>query len=309
MSRLPTGRSRAVTVLAVISVIVGLWPALGRAQTPTPEPVIDSAPRLVGFSTKATIRGHLEDGTPGDEVLLQRRRGERDWNTVAERTVSSDEHFKFRRRDMRKSTFYRLVWKDEATGVRTKSDTARVEVRPRLTFRVKPRHVYRGRRVRIAGHLLPTLRERRKVTVEQRVHGRWNAVKRLAVRGGDFSGRIHARHRGHRKLRLVFGGDKISARAKNTKPYTIYEPDPATWYGPGFYGNRTACGQTLTTGTLGVAHRTLPCGTSVSLLYRGRTVTVRVIDRGPYSSADWDLTRRTAERLRFSGKDDVGVTR
>ena len=56
----------------------------------------------------------------------------------------------------------------------------------------------------------------------------------------------------------------------------------ASWYGPGFYGNRTACGQTYTPEIVGVAHRTLPCGTLVVLEYGGRTMTVPVIDRGPY---------------------------
>ncbi len=84
----------------------------------------------------------------------------------------------------------------------------------------------------------------------------------------------------------------------------------ATWYGPGFYGNSTACGKTLTTETLGVAHRSLPCGAKVSILYHGRSITVSVIDRGPYSgSANWDLTQETAERLGFSGTDEIGVTR
>ena len=76
------------------------------------------------------------------------------------------------------------------------------------------------------------------------------------------------------------------ARAAATLPLL---PDPATagiviasWYGPGFYGNRTACGQTYTPEIVGVAHRTLPCGTLVVLEYRGRTMTVPVIDRGPY---------------------------
>jgi hypothetical protein len=66
-------------------------------------------------------------------------------------------------------------------------------------------------------------------------------------------------------------------------------PDPptggiviASWYGPGFYGNRTACGQTYTPEIIGVAHRTLRCGTLIELEYRGRTLTVPVIDRGPY---------------------------
>ena len=308
MSRLPTGRSRAATVLLAISVTLGLWPAMGLAQTPVPQPVIDRAPALVGFGKTATIRGHLKDGSAGQKVLLQQRRGEREWNTVARRTVSGEESFTFNRLDMRKSTFFRLVWKDEATDAKTKSDTRRVEVRPRLTFRVRPKDVFAGRRVRITGHLFP-IHGGRRVIVQQRVHGRWNTLKRLGVFHGDFAGRIEARNKGHRKLRIVFTGDKISSNAKNTQPYTIYESDLATWYGPGFYGNSTACGQTLTQNTLGVAHRTLPCGTRVSLLYRGRTVTVQVIDRGPYSSADWDLTRETADRLNFSGKEYIGVTR
>ena len=56
----------------------------------------------------------------------------------------------------------------------------------------------------------------------------------------------------------------------------------ASWYGPGFYGNRTACGQVYTPELLGVAHLTLPCGTLLTLTYGGRMMTVQVIDRGPY---------------------------
>jgi rare lipoprotein A (peptidoglycan hydrolase) len=74
----------------------------------------------------------------------------------------------------------------------------------------------------------------------------------------------------------------------------------ATWYGPGFYGNGMACGGTLTTRTFGIAHRTLPCGTLVKLRYRGRSVAVRVVDRGPYSGASIDLTGRTRDYLRFA---------
>jgi rare lipoprotein A (peptidoglycan hydrolase) len=55
-----------------------------------------------------------------------------------------------------------------------------------------------------------------------------------------------------------------------------------SWYGPGFYGNKTACGQTYTPEILGVAHLTLPCGTRLTLSYGHRSITVTVIDRGPY---------------------------
>lgn len=65
----------------------------------------------------------------------------------------------------------------------------------------------------------------------------------------------------------------------------------ASWYGPGLYGGRTACGQVLTTGLLGVAHRTLPCGTPVTLRYGSTTITVPVVDRGPYvRSREFDLS-------------------
>jgi rare lipoprotein A len=74
----------------------------------------------------------------------------------------------------------------------------------------------------------------------------------------------------------------------------------ATWYGPGLYGRRTACGQRLGRSTLGVAHRSLPCGTNVTLYYRGHFATVPVIDRGPHArGVTWDLTAATARSLGF----------
>jgi hypothetical protein len=69
-----------------------------------------------------------------------------------------------------------------------------------------------------------------------------------------------------------------------------------SWYGPGFYGQHTACGQILTTTLLGTAHRTLPCGTLVTFRNpsNGRTITVPVVDRGPYvAGRNWDLTYAT----------------
>ena len=66
-----------------------------------------------------------------------------------------------------------------------------------------------------------------------------------------------------------------------------------SWYGPGFYGKRTACGYAMTQELVGVAHRTLPCGTRVTFRNpaNGRTITTKVVDRGPYvSGRDWDLT-------------------
>jgi rare lipoprotein A len=76
----------------------------------------------------------------------------------------------------------------------------------------------------------------------------------------------------------------------------------ATWFGPGFYGQTTACGQKLTPAVVGVANRTLPCGTLVKFGYKGRAATVPVIDRGPYAhnGAQWDLTTEAAHALGMS---------
>ncbi|HXD55199.1 MAG TPA: septal ring lytic transglycosylase RlpA family protein [Solirubrobacteraceae bacterium] len=89
-----------------------------------------------------------------------------------------------------------------------------------------------------------------------------------------------------------------AAPAASATTPAVHPTGVATWFGPGFYGKKTACGQTLTPSVVGVANRTLPCGTLVKVGYRDRTVTVPVLDRGPYSHiASWDLTAGAAHAL------------
>lgn len=81
----------------------------------------------------------------------------------------------------------------------------------------------------------------------------------------------------------------------------------ATWYGPGLYGRDTACGNLLSPETIGVAHRSLPCGTTVKFVYHGHSIVTQVIDRGPYTRGNsWDLTLAAARALHF---DKVGSGR
>ena len=92
------------------------------------------------------------------------------------------------------------------------------------------------------------------------------------------------------------GAPRPAVRLPATKAIVreTWRLDPEiSWYGPGFYGNRTACGVVvLQRETIGVAHRTLPCGTRVTFRYNGKTVVTRVIDRGPYVAGRiFDLTR------------------
>ena len=58
----------------------------------------------------------------------------------------------------------------------------------------------------------------------------------------------------------------------------------ASWYGPGFYGNRTASGEVYRPGTMTAAHRSLPFGTKVRVtnLWNGRSAVIRINDRGPF---------------------------
>ena len=98
---------------------------------------------------------------------------------------------------------------------------------------------------------------------------------------------------------------RVSGSESVTRRVTVYRPAAASYYGPGLYGGALACGGTLEPGTLGVAHKWLPCGTKVRLRYRGRSVTVPVVDRGPYvAGRDFDLTEATKQRLHFP---DTGV--
>jgi rare lipoprotein A (peptidoglycan hydrolase) len=90
-----------------------------------------------------------------------------------------------------------------------------------------------------------------------------------------------------------------SAPAVTHHPKTGTGAQIATWFGPGFYGQKTACGQTMSPVIVGVASRTLPCGTLVLVNYKGHRLTVPVIDRGPYANngATWDLTWGAASAL------------
>ncbi len=80
-----------------------------------------------------------------------------------------------------------------------------------------------------------------------------------------------------------------------------------SWYGPGFYENRLPCWPWLKAqglpiqflpDTWGVAHKSLPCGTIVILTHGANTVTVPVVDRGPYiAGREFDLSPRVKSAL------------
>ena len=164
-----------------------------------------------------------------------------------------------------------------------------------------------GHTTRFRGSLEP----RRIVALQtRRTDGSWRQVATTRTAGdGSFVARWRADTLGPATVRAILAGAGAQAAASPlTAQLTVYRPARATWYGPGFYGRRTACGQTMSHALLGVAHRTLPCGTPVAVYFRGHTVTVPVVDRGPFANgARYDLTAATAQAVGMTGTSTVGV--
>ncbi len=131
--------------------------------------------------------------------------------------------------------------------------------------------------------------------------------------GGSFTVVWNTNHIGRFQFRVVLeqGGVIRAASASPTVTAIVYLPAIASWYGgSSMNGDPTACGYVLRAKTFGVANRTLPCGTLVALYYRGRSIIVPVIDRGPYANhANWDLTAATAKALGmyYAGVATIGA--
>ena len=142
-------------------------------------------------------------------------------------------------------------------------------------------------------------------SLQIRRRGAWRTIDRDRTTA---TGRyvLRARFRGTMTApaRVVSG-----AESRRLGRLNVYRYANASWYGPGLYGNKLGCGGTLAPGRLGVAHKSLPCGSRVTLRHRGRTVSVRVIDRGPYvGGREYDLTEATARKLRFRGHGAILTT-
>ncbi|HEV2058760.1 MAG TPA: septal ring lytic transglycosylase RlpA family protein [Solirubrobacteraceae bacterium] len=144
-------------------------------------------------------------------------------------------------------------------------------------------------------------------------HG-WRNVARARVRSSDrFSIDWKADRMGRISLRAVLTGRRSASASSAAGPIAkvmVYRRAMATYYGPGFFGRQTACGQTLTPDMHGVAHKELPCGALVAITYRRRDIVVPVIDRGPFHAGfSWDLTQATADALAFTGTGEIGYAR
>ena len=85
----------------------------------------------------------------------------------------------------------------------------------------------------------------------------------------------------------------------------------ASWYGPGFHGRKTANGERYNMNALTAAHRSLPFGTRVRVTNRnnGKSVVVRINDRGPYAGGRViDLSRGAAQAVSMMGSGVIPVS-
>jgi rare lipoprotein A len=124
---------------------------------------------------------------------------------------------------------------------------------------------------------------------------------------GRFRLRYVARHLTSERVRLRFAGERFARPAhRPLGRLNVYRLAGASWYGG---GGGLACGGSLTSSTLGVANKTLPCGTLVTLRYQGHSVRVPVIDRGPFvAGREFDLTEATKRALGFGDTGQVWST-
>ena len=201
--------------------------------------------------------------------------------------------------------------KTEAQGTKTTSGPKAGIATAALSARTVRTHVVAGRRAVVSGVLRPQ-GAGKVVTVQRKGRHGWRTIARDRTNTrGLYRMAFRPRRIGSAALRVRFGGDAHATPArKRIGRLNVYRRAFVSWYGPGLYGNKLGCGGTLTPGTLGVAHKTLPCGTRLTLRYRGRSVRVRVIDRGPYvGGREFDLTAATKQRLRFGSTGYVLATR
>lgn len=185
------------------------------------------------------------------------------------------------------------------------SPTATTAAASGVELKLGDENVLAGDKVRIEGDVVPGGAR----TVEIDVDGK--KVKELeSAPDGSFQGRWRPETPGIYKLEAIVKGAGVAPVSSGHERLNAYRAVQASYYGPGLYGGHLACGGVLTPGKLGVANKTLPCGAKVTLHHGDRTVTVRVIDRGPYvGNRVYDLTAATKNKLGFGSTGIVLATK
>ncbi len=195
--------------------------------------------------------------------------------------------------------------------VSTAPVTIAIDVRTAIKVRGSQLNVLEGHPASVTGKLLgdPAGLPGREVLLPALGSHGWRTLAHTRTgANGRFRLRYVPRATTSEQVRLRFGGDAEDLPAhRRLGRLNVYRLAEASWYGG---GGEMACGGELTSATMGVANKTLPCGTEVTLRYDGRSVRVAVIDRGPYvAGREFDLTEATKQALGFGGVGEVWSTR
>ena len=289
-------RRRRLAALALLPLATTAATSIAfAASVPTPSGQISASQGTVRYGKPVRLSGTLP-GQAGAEVQIAFSRDGNDSWTVVDSTAADPAGAYEARVKPPASGAYRV----QPTGGGP-SEPVPVRVRSVAKLRVK-RHVVVGHGIRIAGRVRPAGAGR---PVRITLPGPDERTRTRA--GGRFKESWKPRGPGEGKARAFAQGDVIAAAGRSRpRRVTVYRPASASWYGPGLYGNGMACGGTLTPSTVGVAHRSMPCGTKLTLRHAGRSVRVEVIDRGPFvGGREFDLTGATKNRLNFGSTGTV----
>jgi rare lipoprotein A len=197
-------------------------------------------------------------------------------------------------------------------GIASTAATVATPVHTALKVRGYQLNVLADHRATVTGTLLEGRRpglSGRVVTLQTLGSRGWRTLAHTRTGAhGRFRLRYMPRQTTSEQVRLRFTGDGEDLGAqRRLGRLNVYRLAQASWYGG---GGELACGGALTSATMGVANKTLPCGTLVTLRYDGRSVRVAVIDRGPYvAGREFDLTEATKQALGFGDLGEVWSTR
>jgi rare lipoprotein A len=276
------------------------------------------ADRSLGYGQSVVVRGRLASGQAGAPVSLEYRpAGSPVWQAIGGGTTSEGGTFRLTAALQRSGTV-RVVEpgaaaRGAAVGEPVTAASPERSVRVAAAIATGPvrRHLGAGRTWKVGGTVRPG-GAGRVVSLQLRRDGRWRTVDhdRTSV-SGRFRLAEELRTAMSAPARVRFPGDAANATSQRSLGrVNAYRMAFASAYGPGLYGNRMACGGTLTTATIGVAHKTLPCGTRLTLRHGNHTVRARVIDRGPFvAGREFDLTWATKNRLGLHSMAWIRVTR
>lgn len=324
MRRFRTWRRRtAALALAPVAatMTIAMLASIGPAAAAGGGTRLDASHHQVKANKRVTLRGRFvapaakpdqaggsskpaKPSGPSDEtqpVRIQfRALGAKSWQDARRTKTGRGGRFSERVEVERSGRFRALSSDGRATPAQ------KVRVKSRTRARVSEKSPTVGETVAIRGNVVPA-GSRRPIAV--RIGG--DTVRTRTSANGRFKAQWKATTAGASKVSVRARSNRIAAGSRdNAGEVTAFRPAVASYYGPGLYGNHLGCGGTLQPSTVGVANKSLPCGTKLTVRYGNTEVETEVIDRGPYvGGREFDLTVALKSKLGFGSTGTVLVSR